>query len=212
MQARKLKNKNNRLSALTYWSIIIISLLALAGCQNRTRSIQLNEYGFPESMVGTWIAQLGIGDVPDWQITFESDGTISKINHPIFGLMVIQEGGIYYDGPEPGTFMIATMGPVESEYDPRSGTIKVKVVINDYEMKLPQGSLQGHMYDTFIGPVTKDGKTWETEARNYGWLEGAKEPDIDYIDKNPEKKIFIKSQQKDEETESSQTSDPNTED
>ena len=173
--------------------LFILTLLALSGCTRVASSPDKDGIkNFPESMVGTWLAPLGIGDVPTWQITFEKDGTISQINHIVFGLMVIKEGGIYYDGPDSGTYMVATLGPVETEYDADSETIKVKIVIDDYEMKLPTGTLAGHMFDTFVGSVSKDGRTWETENRNYGWLEGAKEPDIDWIDENPEKVVFTK--------------------
>jgi hypothetical protein len=168
-------------------------LAASLGCHKQTTKTTQTIRNFPPQMVGAWEAGAGILETQKWQIQFESDGTVSKINHHVFGMVTISEGGMYKDGPDPGTYMVFTLGPVEAEYDSASNMIKVKIVIEDYEMKFPEGGkLQGRMLDTLMGAASKDGQSWEVEWRSYGWLEGAQDPDIDYIDKNPEKIVFRK--------------------
>jgi len=142
-------------------------------------------------MVGTWEAPRQSLISPNWQIKFEKDGTISKIYHRIFGEIIISNGGFYNDGPDPGTYIFVTLGPVETQYDPCSKVIKVRIVVEDYEMKMPQGILEGRMIDTLIGKASDDGKTWKAEWRNYGWIKGAQEPDTSYIDQNPDEIIVF---------------------
>jgi hypothetical protein len=137
-------------------------------------------------MVGVWQGPPGIQDKPNWTIVFEADGSISKMYHRIFGPVIVEEGGIYSEGREPGSYMVIALGPVETEYNPFSKRIKVKIVIEDYEMKFQAGSLEGRMIDTLIGKASADGQTWQAEWRSYGWLKGAQEPDIKYIDTHPD--------------------------
>jgi hypothetical protein len=172
--------------------ILSICLFSLAGCQESIRKEKVVETtvkadgNFPQIMVGTWQAPPGIQDVPGWQITFEKDGSISKMYHRIFGQpIIVNEGGFDTDGPDPGTYMVVVLGPVETEYDPVSKIIKARIVVDHYEMKFLPGSLKGRMIDTLVGKASEDGQTWQAEWRNYGWLEGATEPNIAFIDKNP---------------------------
>lgn len=145
---------------------------------------------FPQIMVGVWEADVNDGQGSKWAFKIEPDGSISKMEHCIFGPLIVKEGGVYRDGQDSGTFIIVALGPVETVYSPVSKIVKLKIVVDSYEMKLPAGSLEGRMIDTFVGTVSEDGKTWQAEWRNYGWLEGATEPNIAYIDKNPND-IFV---------------------
>jgi hypothetical protein len=164
-------------------------LLLLSSCQKQVADGRKGIDNFPPQMVGTWQGPPGILDAPNWQITFEKDGTISKMYHRIFGPVIVQDGGVYREGPQPGTYMVIALGPVETEYDSVSKMIKAKIAIDDYEMKLPTGSLEGRMIDTLVGKASEDGQTWQAEWRNYGWLKGAQEPNIAFIDKNPDEII-----------------------
>lgn len=164
----------------------LMVLLLLCSCQKQVADGRKGIDNFPPQMVGTWACQYGPLDNQRWQLTFEKDGVISKMHHFVFGPVVVNDGGDYREGPDPGTYMVFALGPVETEYDSVSKIIKVKIIIDDYEMKLPQSSLEGRMIDTLIGSASKDGKTWQVEWRNYGWLKGATEPPIDIIDANPQ--------------------------
>ncbi len=149
---------------------------------------------FPPSMVGTWLYQFGLDETQKWKITFNPDGTITDIYHYVFGPMSVEEGGIYKDGPDEGTYMVATLGPLESSYDPVADAVRAEIVIDGYEMKFVEGSLKGRIIDNLIGTVTKDGTIWEVEWRSISWLEGAAEPPIDEINAHPQMITFYKVQ------------------
>ncbi|MEN6385906.1 MAG: hypothetical protein ABFD79_12020 [Phycisphaerales bacterium] len=171
-----------------YVVLLVVVILLNSGCQEASKAKidKMAPKEFPSTMVGTWQAPPGIQDVPGWQITFEKDGSISKIFHSIFAQpIVVSQGGIDIEGPDPNTYMAVVLGPVETEYDPVSKIIKARIVVDSYEMKFVPGSLKGRMIDTFIGKASEDGQTLQAEWRNYGWLEGATEPNIALIDKEP---------------------------
>jgi hypothetical protein len=177
------------------YSCILVSLCSclplLASCQKWVSGQKGGISNFPQNMVGVWQGPLGIQDSPNWTIVFEPDGSISKMHHRIMGPIIVQEGGFYREGLDPGTYMVVALGPVETEYNPFSKMIKVKIVIDEYEMKLPAGSLEGRMIDMLIGIASDDGLTWQVEWRNYGWLKGAQEPDVKFIDKHPDDKFVF---------------------
>jgi hypothetical protein len=147
---------------------------------------------FPESMVGVWEVVINEIDDSKWGIKFEPDGSIKKIVHFLGGPINLAEGGIDMTGPDPNTYAVFVMGPCIAEYDKDTKILKIKIVLDYYEMQLPSGNLKGRIEDYFSGPVSKDGLTWNAEWRNFGWLEGATLPDINEINANPEKLVFTK--------------------
>jgi hypothetical protein len=147
---------------------------------------------FPEVMVGVWETEAHWRIGSKFGIKFERDGSIKKIIHPVGGPINIDEGGVHKDGPEEGTYYMFVMGPVEASYDADTQMVDVKIVVEHYVIQLPTGRLEGHMIDYVSGPISKDGKTWEAERRNHGWLDGADPPPIDLIDANPDKLVFRK--------------------
>lgn len=167
--------------------------ILLCSCQQKLSCGQKSKIeNFPPQMVGTWDCQFGPLAVNRWQITFNPDGTIPKIYHYVFGELIVSDGGIYKDGPDPNTYMVVALGPVDAEYDPATKILTIEVVIDDYEMKLPAGTLKGRIIDKLTGKISEDGKTWNAEWRSYGWLEGAAEPPIEEIDANPQHLPFLK--------------------
>jgi hypothetical protein len=169
--------------------VILLSLLS--SCQKWVSTQKGGISNFPEKMVGTWQGPPLLFGRPNWTISFEADGSISKIYHRIFGPLIVEEGGVYREGQEPGSYMVIALGNFETEYNPFSKIIKIKTVIEDYEMKFQAGTLEGRMIDTLVGKASEDGKTWTAEWRNYGWLKGAQEPDIKFIDENPDDIIMF---------------------
>ncbi len=166
-------------------------ILPLSSCQKPAASTHAIK-NFPPQMVGTWECRVGTFENQRWEITFNENGGISKLFHYVAGQMDIKDGGIFGTGPDPNTHYIFVFGPVEVGYDPNKDVLQVRIVIDDYEMKLPGGTLNGRLDDRLAGRASEDGLTWEVEWRSYGWLDGAQDPDIDFIDKNPEKIIFQK--------------------
>jgi len=142
---------------------------------------------FPESLAGVWIA-----DRFEWAFKFEPDGSILKLVHMVAGKVDVEEGGVYMEGPDEGTFAMFSIGPCETNYDPETRQLRVKTTLERFHMRLPTGDLEGWEEDYFDGPVSEDGKTWDADWRSYSWLDGAAPLDTDLIDSNPEKLIFSK--------------------
>jgi hypothetical protein len=169
----------------------------ITGCQESAKKSKTVETivnadsNFPQIMVGVWEADYA-EDGYKWGVKFESDGSIKKVIHYLAGSINLAEGGYEMEGPDPNTYAIFTMGPCTSEYDKESQVLKVKMILDYYEMQLPTGNVQGRMEDNFWGKISEDGKTWNVKWVSYGWLEGAAPPDINAIDANPESLVFKK--------------------
>ena len=176
--------------------VVSVGLFIVAGCQESAKKEKAVETtvkadsNFPPIMVGVWEADVNDNTGAKWGIKLEKDGSIRKIIHSVAGHMNLQEGGIYGEGPDKGTFIYFIPGHCFSDYNPRTKMLKVTIVIDEYMMKLPTGELKGRIEDYFEGPISKNGKTWNVEWRDYGWLEGARPPDVNAINANPEKLIF----------------------
>ena len=173
-----------------------IFVLGPAGCKDAGRQDRVSEKAvvdggrFPEVMVGVWEAEVPGGH--EWGFKFERDGSILKILHFFAGEVDLREEGIYLEGPDPGTYAVFVMGPCETEYSEDTRELKVKIILDYYQMILPQGELKGKSHDYFKGPLSEDGRTWKAEWRSYTWLEDATPPDINEIDANPELLVFTK--------------------
>jgi len=170
-----------------------IVLLALTSCgrQNRRTSnppqLKNQKSEFPDFLVGVWQA-----DKEDWAFKFEPDGSISKLVHVLAGPVKMKEGGIYMNGPDPGTFAYFAMGRCEAKYNSTNRQLSVKIFLDAFQMRLPNGDLEGRNEDYFDGPVSDDGRTWTASWRDYSWLDGASPPDPNEIEANPEKLTFTK--------------------
>jgi len=176
--------------------ILSICLFYLPGCQE---SIEKEKQGqiivkpagkFPQFLAGTWKA-----DKNNWQITFGKDGDILSVVHVIWAEKIdLEQGqGYYYiDGPDEGTFAYFLIGPCDGSYDSAARKLKMKIIMNEYEIRLPAGSLRGRGEDYFEGKISKDGTKWYADWRSYGYLEDAAPPDVNYINEHPEKLVFSK--------------------
>lgn len=147
---------------------------------------------FPESMVGVWEVVINEMTGSKWGIKFEPDGSIKKIIHFLGGPINLAGGGVDITGPDPNTYAVFVMGPCVAGYDKNTKILKVKIVLDYYEMQMPSGNLRGKMEDYFSGPISEDGLTWNVEWLNFGWLENAVIPDIEEAKANPEKLVFTK--------------------
>jgi hypothetical protein len=148
---------------------------------------------FPESMVGVWesvVTEDAGGS--KWGFKFEPDGSIKKIIHSLAGPVKIADGGVGAAGPDESTYYLFAMGPCESRYMPDTRTIKVKIIVDYFIMKIPSGELEGRIDDYFEGPVSEDGKTWNVKWWNFAWLKDAAIPDINVMKADPEPLVFKK--------------------
>jgi hypothetical protein len=122
---------------LVVFAGFVVLLLGLGGCQNANRRIEKVIQGngqFPEFLAGVWETEINDSK---WAFKFEDNGSISKITHVLAGEVDLEEGGIYLEGREPGTYALFAMGPCEAEYDKNTRELSVKIILEHYEMKLP---------------------------------------------------------------------------
>ena len=155
-----------KLLVLLSYALIV---LAFAGCQSLLVNRDQKKV-FPEVMVGVWQAE--VSPYSKWGIKFEPDGSIRKIIHSAAGPVNLEEGGVYAQSDTEDAYYYFVMGPCEATYIPEARILKVKIVVEHFTMKLPQGVLEGRSEDYFEGLVSEDGKSWATDWRSYGWLEG----------------------------------------
>jgi hypothetical protein len=84
------------------------------------------------------------------------------------------------------------MGPCETSFNNKTNEFIVRIVLEEFTMKLPQGEIKGKSDDYFKGPVSKDGRTWNARWFGYSSLEGGSLPDINEINANPVELVFKK--------------------
>jgi hypothetical protein len=173
-----------------------LGLLVFAGCeaidQEREELAvdvsEVNDRNFPSELVGVWLSE--VDGSTQWGFRFEPDGTVSKIQHYLTGNTDFTLEPIYLEGPDPNFYATFVFEPIEIDYNAETRELSVAVIIEKYFMKIPQGELEGRSEDYFTGAVSEDFKVWETEWLNYGWLEGAADPDPNKIP--PQKLTFKK--------------------
>jgi hypothetical protein len=173
--------------------LCVLAVTLLNGCQvNQRKAVPFESSirSFPKIMEGIWEAKTESGE--RWIIKFEKDGVINKIEHFVAGPIIISEGGVSGQGSDAGTQFVFVLGVCDKSYDSKTQKLYLEINIDYYEMVLPQGKLSGRIKDTFTGKISADGKTWETDWRNYGWLDEAQDPNIKEIEENPVKLVFKK--------------------
>ena len=172
--------------------VCVLTAFAVSGCRSGNNGVvKTTNQGvqLPDFLVGVWEADSA---KYDWGFKFESDGTISKMVHFLAGEVDMSEGGYFVEGKDPNTHAFFIMGPSTVTYDPNTRQLRVEVVLDDFEMQLPQGVLNGRSHDILEGPVSETGKAWEVAWESYQWLEGGEPPDPNLIKAYPERLTFIK--------------------
>jgi len=146
---------------------VLAAVLFLAtGCENpggksaAVGSQVKNSGRFPQFLVGTWKPQPE--DNNRWVFTFQQDGSISKFRHFVGMEFVVAEGGLIepWRGDAEAVF---GLGPCTAEYNPESRILTVTIVIENYIITFPNGTMEGRFSDSLTGPVSQDGLTWQAE-------------------------------------------------
>ena len=178
----------NRLLVLTGCCVL---LTVVAGCsENQQRQLLLvdrDDNGFPDCLVGVWKAYRR-----NWAFKFEPDGTILRMKHVLAGYVQMEEGGVFREGPDEGTYGLFVMGPCEVNYEPKTRVLEVEVDIDNYVIQVPDAKVEGRSEDYFTGHVSDDCETWQVNWRTYAWVEGATPPDPNLVEKYPRKLVFTK--------------------
>ncbi|MBN1795764.1 MAG: hypothetical protein JW804_03750 [Sedimentisphaerales bacterium] len=168
-------------------------LIAFCGCDSKEgifkKPVKLTKEGFPEVMMGVWEAD--VSNSSKWGIKFESNGSITKIIHSVAGPINIEEGGVSHETSD-GSYYIFTMGPCDAEYNSKTNILKVKIIIENFVLKIHTGELVGRSEDYIEGLVSEDGKLWKADWVSLGWLEGAEPPPIELLKSHPIPLVFEK--------------------
>ena len=170
----------------------VLIVFAVSGCHkgNNGAVNPTKEDGqFPDFQVGVWEST---SETFDWGFKFEADGSISKMAHFFAGEVDMREGGYFAEGKDPNTHAYFIMGLSTVKYDPDTRQLRVEVVLEEFEMRLPQGVLNGRCHDFLEGPVSETGKAWEVAWESYQWVEGGTPPDPNLIKAYPERLTFVK--------------------
>ncbi|MFC1738648.1 hypothetical protein ACFL1G_06335 [Planctomycetota bacterium] len=112
--------------------------------------------GFPESLVGTWIANKS-----SWEFVFEPDGMISSA--------VIDYGKVRVDPRQRVTEAVFRygkgvyqMGECEVDYSESSNELAVVIAVDSFRIDRPDVNMvmEGSSEDWFTGSVSDDHKSW----------------------------------------------------
>jgi len=171
--------------------ILFLFGILFSGCislqHNKERHSVAQQKILPDEIVGVWIS-----DQKGWAFKIEKDGSINKLSHMLAGKVTTEEGGVEWLGPEQGTYATFILGPIELSFNLETQMLSIKATMAYYDIQLPYGRLIGRSEDTFIGKVDLKKEKWEAEWRSYGWLDGADEPNVEEIEKNPVLLTFTK--------------------
>jgi hypothetical protein len=171
---------------LVVLSAVVIILAGLSGCQQSSVNGSKGKK-IPAFLAGKWASDVGY-----WGIEISRDGSIPFVSHPLCAVTLsVKEGGYSVEGPN-DTYAYFILGQCSTDYDSDTRNLKVKIILDSFEFKLPTGSLAGRSEDYFQGPVSEDGKTWHADWRGYGYIDGKADPNRKEIDENPEKLVFTK--------------------
>ena len=176
----------------TCFCLVFSALLFSYGCIGEQKANPQAVTGkaganFPKFLVGVWQA-----NDSNWGFKFEPDGKISKLTHVLGAPIKVEEGSYYEEGFQNSRFLYV-LGPCDTSYDPKTGILKVSIVMDYFLMDIPPaGTLEGSQKDLFEGPVSVKDLIWNVKWRSYTTVEGASPPDVNEIDANPENLIFRK--------------------
>lgn len=139
----------------------------LAGCQSSI---------LPPEVAGTWKTE---GRMP-WTIVLAPNGTVSSaITH--MGQVHIRPNQTTKTEMIDGQISTISAGECPVSYDPEKRELSVTIFIEHLDVKIGNDGFEGYSEDVFLGPVSKDGKIWQTtwiSVMDYGPRFPQKEEDI----------------------------------
>ena len=126
------------------------SLLVLPGC-NKPHAI------LPPEVAGTWKSE---GQLP-WTISLAPDAKVAWAI-TLMGQTKIRPNQTTRTKMIDGQFSTVQAGPCPVSYDPENRELSVTIVIEHLDVKIGDDGFEGSSEDTLYGPVSMDGKTWQT--------------------------------------------------
>ena len=141
-------------------SVCAVVLVMLSGCDNANNTgVNVKSVGDADTRSSEFPAGIWMSDENDWIIKFEPDGTISKFRHHGGMEFVVAEGGLteQWRGSIEASY---GLGPCQAQYDPQTRELTVTIVIGNYIIVFPDGTMEGSFHDHFIGKISEDGTKW----------------------------------------------------
>jgi hypothetical protein len=114
----------------------------------------------PPDIAGTWKAQ----DSP-WKIVLAPDGTVTSVVIPM-GEVEIRPNKTTKVTMLDGSYSTYKAGDCIVEYKPDTRELFVSVKMKKIHIRYLDNALDGNSIDRFVGPVSKDGKTWTADWIN----------------------------------------------
>lgn len=163
--------------------ILIISavlLITACGCQPEAKNSDSNlespetsengtldtgedkaDPGFPPYLAGRWESD----EKNRWIFVITPQGEVPKFRHFMGFDVVTAEGGLTEEWRSGGqaTYIL---GPCYAEFDHETNQMTVKIVIEQFIIQFPNGSMEGKFEDTLKGPVSEDGMFWDVTWDN----------------------------------------------
>jgi hypothetical protein len=136
--------------------------VAIAGCEglfSKSKGVEVvvaDNSKFPEYLVGKWVNKSN-----SWEFVFEPDGTISSALIDSGFMWVKPSEGIAIKPVKFGGKSIYKLGKWLVEYTPATRELAVEVVVTHFHIDMKPNWLEGNSTDWFVGPVSKDGQTWD---------------------------------------------------
>ena len=159
----KEKMDTGQVAMKTKVTVVFISALVLwtaEGCQNRSGRPAANRIMLPPDIAGTWQA-----DDSPWQIVLSPNGTVTSAVIPL-GEVEIRPNKTTKVEMDDGSYSTYKAGDCVVEYNADTRELFVSVEMKEIHVKYLHNVLDGSSTDRFVGPVSKDGKSWAADWIN----------------------------------------------
>lgn len=162
--------------------IVGVNMMLLVGCGPATKQVNagsaecIRVEGFESFLSGTWESA-----DKKWAFTFEPDGRISELRHPVGIDIVTADGGatkMSAQGKE-DEFILGQYG---AEYKTETRELEVKVQLEYFRIFLVDRFFEGETADTITGIVSADGQKWIAKRRGYSALFDGPPPELEQVD------------------------------
>jgi len=138
---------------------LIILVYALPGCHNFSKHSSNNDdlTPLPPEVAGTWKSE---GHLP-CTITLTPQGKVSWAITSLGQMKITPNQTTHFEMID-GQISTVIAGECPVDYDPETRELSVTIFISDMDIKIANDCIVGSNEDNFFGPVSKDGKTWNT--------------------------------------------------
>lgn len=145
-------------------TFLSLSMVFVSGCSlfsaNVKENSNISQQQLPSHIAGTWKA---VGQ--PWKILLDKDGTILSAIVAL-GEVEIKPNQVTKVEMIDGQFSTYQAGDCVCDYDRKTGVLTVSIVMEYLDIKVGEDGFEGSSIDIFTGPVSADGKKWQTKWEN----------------------------------------------